>query len=60
MDARLAARAYENRDERKAFRQGYSDGYEGRERDRDTEWVNAYSAGYNEGRGDKNEISARS
>lgn len=55
MDTKLAARGYTDRDERAAFRAGYTDGYHGRESRIETAYKsfqNAYAAGFNEGLGD--------
>lgn len=53
-DERLKVRDYRSIDERSAFRGGYSDGYYGYPRAQ-SDWPNAYSAGYWEGSSDAKE-----
>lgn len=55
---RCEARHYQDADERQAFRAGYSDGYHGYPQwsgNAPKHYPNAYSAGYWEGVGDKEE-----
>jgi hypothetical protein len=54
---RLAARNYDDANERQAFRTGYSDGYHGYPRIDGNWYPNAYSAGYWEGVGDAKEAT---
>lgn len=56
---RCDARNYTDREERVAFRSGYSDGWYGypmgSSGSDSKDWPNAYGAGYHEGAGDKKE-----
>ena len=50
MELQLEQRGYPTKKERDAFRNGFSDGVHKSEMDLDTDYPNAYSAGYWHGR----------